>query len=362
MAKRQNPTLKQIAELSGFSQASVSMILNNRTDVSFSEETVRLVHSAAEKLGYARRGDEGRKRRFFGENLVAVLCPNVTNPYYASLVQAIEQAAWEKDFQVLAMNTYRSAEIEARNLAILRDAGIAGIVFAMPPQAPRALEKVNEDLPAVVIGDKGSSVSIDTVEMDNYSAGALIARHLLELGHEEIAYVSTTLDEGNSARTRRLEGLEEAFRSGCPRGRVLVRSRDISPAEELSDVFIEHRVGHELAEACLEDRGITAFVAVNDMVAYGAMDAVLEGGFAVPGDYSVCGFDNVFPSRLSPISLTTVDNYIEEKGHNAFNMLYGRIRVAKGAEASPNVITRVEYPPRLIRRGSTAAARKPAKG
>jgi len=77
MAKKSNPTLKQISELSGFSQASVSMILNNRTNVSFSEETIRLVQSAAEKLCYTKSSAASRRRRFSGENLVAVFCPNI---------------------------------------------------------------------------------------------------------------------------------------------------------------------------------------------------------------------------------------------------------------------------------------------
>jgi LacI family transcriptional regulator len=86
------------------------------------------------------------------------------------------------------------------------------------------------------------------------------------------------------------------------------------------------------------------------------MDAIIAAGLTVPGDYSVCGFDNVFPSRLSPIGLTTVDNYIVDKGHNAFAMLLGRIEGGKEAEGSPKVITRVEFPPRLIVRASTAQA------
>ena len=357
MAKKTTPTLKQISELTGFSQASVSMILNKRTNVSFSEETVRLVHSAAEKLGYAKSSAASRKMQFSGKNLIAVLCPNISNPYYSTLVQAIEQAAAEKDFQIMTLNTYRSAEIETRNLTMLQNAGIAGVIFAMPPLVPQSLEKLRKCAPAVMIGDRGRSFNIDTVEMDNYGAGALLARHLLDLGHKHITYISTTLDKFNSMRMRRLKGLEETFKASCPEGTVAVRSIDISPGEELNDLFIEHHVGYKLAKESFEDGRTTVFVAVNDMVAYGVIDAIISCNFSVPGDYSVCGFDNIFPSRLSPISLTTVDNYIIEKGRNAFNMLFSRIRGTKEPDSSPNIITRVEYPPRLITRGSTAEPR-----
>jgi len=362
MDKKSNPTLKQIAELSGFSQSSVSMILNKRTDVSFSEDTIRRVTQAAESLGYVRVAGRGQGKRFSGKNIIAVLCPNISNPYYSTLVQAIEQSALEKDFHIITINTYRSPEIEARDLSVLQEAGIAGIIFAMPPQTPHAVEKMNRSVPAVLIGDKGSSMKIDTVEMDNYGAGALMARHLLELGHRHVAYVSTTLDAANGMRIRRLKGLEDTFRAECPGGTVLVSSRDVAPAVELSDLFIEHRVGYELAREILADRKITAFAAVNDMVAYGVIDAIASEGLSIPDDYSVCGFDNIFPSRLSPISLTTVDNYIVEKGHNAFAMLFSRIRGLKDTEVSPDFITRVEYPPRLVVRASTARAKGSAQG
>ena len=357
MEKKPAPTLKQIAEMTGYSQASISMILNKRPDVSFSAETVRAVTAAAEQLGYAKSPSPSSRKPLSGKRAVAVFCPNITNPYYAVLVQAIEQSALEQDFQILTLNTYRSPDIESRCLAAAQEAGVAGIIFAMLPQCPAALEKAALAIPTVLISDKGSPLKIDTVEMDNYRAGGLIARHLLELGHTRIAYVSTTLDPANSMRIRRLQGLEDTFREQCPGGEIIVRAKTVSPAEELQDLFIEHRVGFSLAKECLSEENVTAFVAVNDMVAYGVIDAIAEAGLRIPEDYSVCGFDNIFSSRLSPISLTTVDNYIFEKGHNAFGMLLGRIGGVKGKGEAPEVITRVEYPPRLIIRGSTGRAR-----
>ena len=136
MEKKPTPTLKQIAELTGFSQASISMILNKRPDVSFSEETVRAVTAAAERLGYAKVPSPSSRKSLSGKRAIAVFCPNITNPYYAVLVQAIEQSALEQDFQVMTLNTYRSPDIETRALAAVIEAGVAGIIFAMLPQSP----------------------------------------------------------------------------------------------------------------------------------------------------------------------------------------------------------------------------------
>jgi LacI family transcriptional regulator len=359
MGGRGKTTIRQVAELSGFSQAAVSMILNGNLASSFSEETVSKVTQTAEKLGYSRRirSVAGKKSE---RGLIAVLCPNISNPYYATLVQAIENSARESGFRVMVLNSYRSADSEAANLKIAISSKASGLIFAMKPLVGDPLEFLRDGPPAVAIGDRGCSPNIDTVEMDNYGAGSLLARHLADLGHRHLVYLSTTLDDANNMRLRRLKGLEDGFLAACPKGSVEIKSRAVSPEEELKDLFIEHKVGFELAGECLEDGRTSAFVAINDMVAYGAMDAILQAGFSVPGDYSVCGFDNIFPSRLSSISLTTVDNYIPEKGRNAFAMLLARMREGSGtAKGGPQVITRVEYQPRLIVRGSTAKPRDP---
>ncbi|MCX7027510.1 MAG: LacI family DNA-binding transcriptional regulator [Spirochaetes bacterium] len=362
MGERQKATLKQVAELSGFSTTSVSMILNGGFDRSFSGETVERVLAAADSIGYSRRAARaaGKKVQNDGREggIVAVLCPNISNPYYATLFQAIESAARENNFLALALNSYRSMEAEAANLKFAISAKVSGFIFAMKPLVYDPLAFLGTGMPAVAIGDRGCSQGIDAVEMDNFGAGALLARHLAELGHEHIAYISTTLDDANNMRQRRLKGLEESFLAACPHGSVLVKSRKVTPEEELKNLFIEHEVGFALTKECLADKGISAIVAINDMVAYGAIDAILSEGLSVPRDYSVCGFDNIFPSRLAPISLTTVDNYIVEKGRNAFTMLLARIRDgSKAGEAGPQVITRVEYQPRLVVRTSTSQRR-----
>ena len=73
-------------------------------------------------------------------------------------------------------------------------------------------------------------------------------------------------------------------------------------------------------------RQLTAFIGNNDMVSYGIMDAILKKGYQIPDDLSVCGFDNDFASSLLPISLTTVEHYMEDKGKKAFNMIYEKIQ------------------------------------
>lgn len=352
MNQRTRVTLTDISMAAGVSRATASMILSGRNDVSFANHTVRKVREAAETLHYV---PTARKKMspLLGRTTVLIICPNIINLYYSSIVQAIQQAAAQKKFTTIISTTYRDAESEASILHMAAGSDVAGIIFTMMPQATQLVENLNATRPVVVIGDRNASLSVDTVELDNYSAGVLIAKHMLDLGHQHIAYISTTLNESNSARIRRLEGIQHTYAQECPQGSVLVKSTNISPELELNDLAVEHRVGYELAMTCLPNKKITAFVAVNDMVAYGVMNAICSSGYNVPNDYSVCGFDNLFPSQFPPLGLTSVEHYIVDKGHNAFEILYNKIT---GTNSDRN-ITRVEFKHHLIVRGSTAQAR-----
>ncbi|MCC8193755.1 MAG: LacI family transcriptional regulator [Deltaproteobacteria bacterium] len=348
-------TLADVARVAGVSPATVSMILSGREGVSFAEETVAAVLAAAEALRYKTVANRRLSSPEPDRRTILIAAPNVTNPYYATLIQAIQQAADENGCGTCVVTTYRSLEDELAALRLAEHARFTGIIFTLLAHPDEIIPRLNRKIPVVVIGDRSVALDVDTVELNNYDAGSLIARHMHELGHRHIAYISTTLDRSNTIRSQRLQGLQDTFATLRPDGSVLVKSRDIDPGTELHNMAIEHAVGYELARRCFPETAITAFVAVNDMVAYGVIDAVRDAGLSVPGDYSVCGFDNVFPSRFAGVSLTTVEHYIKDKGRNAFEILYAKI---SGASSGRN-ITRVEFRHELIVRGSTAPPHAP---
>jgi LacI family transcriptional regulator len=94
------------------------------------------------------------------------------------------------------------------------------------------------------------------------------------------------------------------------------------------------------------------------MVSYGIMDAILKKGYLIPDDFSVCGFDNDFASSLLPISLTTVEHYMEDKGKKAFDMIYEKIQEKDDFFVQDDkCVIRIEYKSKLISRDSTNVAR-----
>ncbi|HJD97680.1 LacI family DNA-binding transcriptional regulator [Mailhella massiliensis] len=352
MKIKKKVTLEDVSQAAGVSLSSVSMILNARADVSFSPETVRKVRSAAESLGYRAPARLG-KGRLPGRNVVFIVTPNIANAYYSGLVQAIQQAAEESGFSTLIFTTYREARKEEEVLDMALALGAAGMIFTLTPQSIRKVEKVNVKIPIVVMGDRNSSPRVDTVELDNYSAGVLIGRHMLELGHRHIAFISAMTNTANAIRLRRLQGVRDTYAEmpGCS---VQVFTRDYTPHEELGSIDLEQQIGYELTMLCLKKKShVSGFVAVNDFIAYGVLDALAGMGLRVPEDYSVCGFNNLSSSRISHVGLTTVEHQTEAWARNAVGILCERM---KGGNAVSD-ITRVAYAHRLLERRSTAPFR-----
>lgn len=355
---KRKPTLDDIAALAGVSKTAVSMILNEKKGVTFLEETIEKVHEAAKELGYAKKTPKLQKMSIFNKNTILVLAPTIASPFFTTLVQSIEQEADKHDIHVIIQNTFRDKEKELKYLEQIRDSNLYGLVLTMLPHHPRLLEEINEGIPVVIINERSFHADLDTVEVDNYSAGVLIAEHMIKLGHKHIAYLTTALSTLNLARLRRLEGINDTFRKLCPEGTVTVKSKRVRPVDEIRNIDLEHDTGFELAHETLPHKEITGIVASTDMIAYGVMDALKENGFSIPEDYSVCGFDNLFPSKFNGISLTTVEHYILNKGQDAVEIIRSRQQKNREKLSSTSVL----YRHKLIIRNSTGPARKQESG
>ncbi len=125
-------TSSDVARQAGVSQATVSMVLNKKYNVSFSKEVIQKVEQAAQDLGYElpKRKHRRESRR---EKLLVVFCPNLTNPYYVMLLQGIESRATEQGFGLFVCNTQRSLELEERYLKMLVSLNPRGVIYICNP-------------------------------------------------------------------------------------------------------------------------------------------------------------------------------------------------------------------------------------
>lgn len=344
-------TMRDIAKKAGVSPASVSMILNKKNISRFSDDTISLIYKTCEELGYKTKSKNSNNLK--SSNLIYIICPSVINPYFATIIQSIENSAYYNGYETAILTTYWDENREHYIIDRLSSSDACGVIFSMIPQNPELAFKLNDKIPVIAIGDRKNELGIDTVDINNFNAGRLVAKHLIELDHKNIAYVSTTLNDHHSARVRRLKGIKKEYEENCPEGNVHIFTRDISPETEIKNITLEHDVGYDLTLECIKKAPeITAIVAINDMVAYGVIDAIHSLGLKVPEDISVCGFDNIYPSKLSPIELTTVDHSLEKCGESAFNLLIDKLK-DEPSKAHSSAITRVEYVSKLVVRNTT---------
>lgn len=350
--KTKKVTLRDIADQVGISAASVSMILASKSLSRFSDTTIDAVYRVSRQLGYvSKHAKEDR-------SVVVIVCPSVINPYFATIIQGMEQEAKVKGLGTVLFTTYWDTEKEKRICDFAKDPMVGGVIFAMIPQQPELVRELNKTVPVVAVGDKQNELGLDTVDVNNFNAGTLVAKHLLGLGHRHIAYLSTSLNSEHSARVRRYEGLKAQVKQFGNGAKLSLLTSEIPSLTELNTVDIEHQTGFSLAKRCMKEApGATAMVAINDMVAYGVIDAIKDAGYSIPTDYSVCGFDNIYPSSFLGVGLTSVEHYIIQGGKSAVRLLCEKMSQQVPRTLESGAVTRVEYQNRLIVRTSTGKPR-----
>ncbi len=354
-------TSSDVAKKAGVSQATVSMVLNKKYNVSFSKEVIRKVEEAAAELGYEvpkHRAKKEEKR----EKLLVVISPNLTNPYYVMLLQGIESRAAEQGFGIFVCNTQRDLGMEERYLKMMPQLNPQGIIYICNPSQcfMETVVDLAKRIPVVVVNNQDERLEVDAVELDNSKLGRLMARHLLELGHRHVAYIAPPLTARQKQRSRRVEGFLKEFQKAGLGENVVIKAADEQIDRDIPGIDSEYKIGYNLTRELLkEHQELTAIVGLNDMIAFGIMDALHDEKYKVPGDMSVMGCDNTLFSKVKKVSLTTIEHFVIYKGMDACDIIMKKIksRTKHYTEIEPVSIYHVEYEPQIVVRGTTSYPR-----
>ncbi|MGL6202034.1 MAG: LacI family DNA-binding transcriptional regulator [Lachnospiraceae bacterium] len=360
--KKKKVTSTDIAKAAGVSQATVSMVLNRKYNVSFAKETVEKVEHAAEELGYhiPRRQVKKESKK---DKLLVVFCPNLTNPYYVMLLQGIETRAKEQEYGLFVCNTQRDLKQEEKYLKMLPALRPAGVIYTCNPSScfMERVENLAKDIPIAIINNQNEQLNVDAVELDNSKLGRIMARHLLELGHSKVGYIAPPLTLRQKQRSKRVEGFLKEFEKAGKKDQVIIRSAGEEYDNDVANIDSEYQIGYQLTKELLKEyKGMTAIVGLNDMIAFGILDALSDAKYKVPGDISVMGCDNTLFAKMHGLSLTTIEHFVIFKGRDACDIIIKKIATAhmKYSEIQPVSIYHIEYEPKLIVRGTTSYARK----
>ncbi|HKG10518.1 MAG TPA: LacI family DNA-binding transcriptional regulator [Gaiellaceae bacterium] len=331
---RQRPTIYDVARLAGVSTATVSRALNGTGQIAAS--TRATIEAAVEQLGY-RPNTIARSLVTKTTQTIALLLPDITNPFYAALVNGIQQTALSHGHTMLLCTTESDAEREEHYLRVLRAKQVDGALvdgLVLPPD--RIARFVEDGFPIVCLDRDIDSRSIPLVQVDNRLGGRIATEHLIDLGHTRIGHVTGAGELGIS--DERLAGYRDALSgAGLPVDFQLVEEGRFTDDG-----------GHDAARRLLErEPGVTAIFAANDLSALGVLNAVAEAGKRVPDDVSVVGFDDLHLSAYTAPPLTTIRQPAVEIATLATEILIG---LTKGREVEE---MRHLLEPELVVRAST---------
>lgn len=348
-------TMKDIAREAGVSQSAVSMILNQKTH-SFPTETIEKVLATAAKMNYNFRAAP----RVSTCTDVLVLAPQMTSPYFSTMLQSIDRSAIPQGIHVVSACTYHSPEVEENFLQMAVKREYLGVIFLYPPDNSTAFRNAAPRIPIVTICDRANRVAGDIIELNNFEAGALAAQHLLSLGHTNIAVLTSSSDRATTSRATRVAGIITEVRKVVSEDHLLILSNNNSSWKSvLEKASFHYQAGYALAQnKKIYQNGITGIICVNDLMAYGAMDALCRMGYRIPEDFSVIGADNLLYSNMPQISLTTIEHHPDIVAQSALTTLLNRTHMSASNQPVASAAQfHVLCQPGLVVRSSTGPAR-----
>jgi LacI family transcriptional regulator len=305
-------TMKQVAERAGVSTSTVSHVINNTRVVS-ADVRQRVLAIIAE-MRYIPSA-VARSLKNDKTHTIGMMIPNNSNPYFAELIQGIEDAAFKVGYNIILCNAYDDPKKQAAYLRVLIEKRIDGLIL-VASGADDELGRLLRDqaIPIVVVDREVAGVEADFIEADHEKGGYLATQYLIALGHRDIACVSGPTDLPPSRA--RVGGYLRALKEAGLKFRLdyLVRSDFTSQGGFLAFQQL----------LALKQRPSAVF-ASNDLMAIGGICAASEAHVRVPDQLSVIGYDDIALASYSTPRLTTMAQPKYEMGQLITNVLIDRI-------------------------------------
>jgi LacI family transcriptional regulator, galactose operon repressor len=332
-------TLKELAARALVHPSTISRVANHDPSLRIAPATRSRIEALLRETEYRPNGvARGLKLR---QTLVlAVVIPDITNPFFAALFRGIEDGAAPRGYNVLLCNTDGSPERQRSHLQSLTARRVDGVILASTVLKDPAVRWLRHQRTPYVLVNRFSDEALDPfVGSDDVTGARLATQHLVGLGHVRIGHLAgqTTVSTGVQRRRGYQSALAEAGLASDPE--LLVDSG-----------FTEDGGAEATAGMLALKHPPSAIFAVTDMTAVGAYSTARRLGLRIPEDLAIVGYNDIpLASRLIP-GLTTVHVPIHELGSAAARMLLDQIETR---ELQPK---RVVFAPQLVVRGSTGGA------
>ncbi|MFJ7733713.1 LacI family DNA-binding transcriptional regulator [Lysinibacillus sp. NPDC097231] len=318
--------IKEVAKNAGVSVATVSRFLNKKGYVS--ETAKENIEMAIAELNY-RPNHVARSLSTKQSNLIGLIVPDITNPFFPELARAVEDIALSFDYTVVLCNSDENPEKEEQYINMLTQKYIAGfIVSSNQLTSPH----YDIDVPIVAL-DRAIHPSIPTVTTDNVEGARIGTQYLLDCGATNIVCMRGPVGLGPA--DDRLKGFLQATEGKDIQTHIIESPFYFEPSEKVAEKFLK-----EFPE-------VDGIFASSDTSAIAALKMAQAMGRDVPNDLQIVGFDGVQMGKMVSPSLTTVAQDIYEMGAYATKMLIKMIEGQELLEKNINISAE------LVVRGTT---------
>lgn len=333
-------TLKAVAEKVNLTASTVSHVLNNSPAArSVPEQTKKRIFAAARELNY--------QPNFFARSLknrrshtIGVIAEEIGDAYGSLVISGIERYLRNENYFFLTVAHRHDEKLLARYSDILQQRGVEGFI---------TVDTVLSDdpvLPTVAVAGHRRFKNVTNIILDHRHAAEIALKHLVELGHEKIAFMRGSPMSSDAEERWNALCCAASPLGICIHPELVVQLQGVDPTPHLGYPFAKELLAHK--------QPFTALVAYNDISAIGAIYAFQEAGMRVPEDISVVGFDDIQNAAFMNPPLTTVRQPLLKMGEIAARALLDRLE--KRGNSVPEIIIQ----PELVVRRSTAAPRAPA--
>lgn len=300
-------TIKDISREAGVSIASVSKVLNGNY-LNVSVETKNKILRIAKELNY-RPNRLARGLVSNRTNIIGLIVPDIANPFFAELAKGVEDHAFSFGYKLILCSTNEDAAKAASYIDVMFEYNVDGVLLTGKVN-PESIEALQAKQIPLVLMDSTAGGAAHNVFVGNLEGSYIATRHLIDNGHRQIAYIGGDGDPGS--RNMRLDGFLKAL-----------RDHDISVNYNLIKLGnYQMETGYLYTKLMLENSyAFTAIVCGNDLIAFGALNAIKDKGLKVPQDISLVGYDDIYLTTLTEPKLTTMKQPLDEISRYAVDLL-----------------------------------------
>ena len=336
-------TISDVAARAGVSTATVSYVLNGSNRVS--EKTKQRVLEAVRELRYQpnalARGLVKDQTKNIGLVIPHTAEYVFSDPYFSELLKGVGSVVTRRGYFLLLSLIPEASNLSNVVSSLISQRRVDGIIMVCTPRESSEIAPLqNGQVPFTLIG-ANLMPNICSIDVDNEEGSYTAARHIIELGHTRIGYISGDMRYDNAVQ--RCRGFQRALEEA-----------NLEPVGVYMGDFTQHSVVLG-ARQLLQDRKnpVTAIVCASDLMAYGVLREAKEQGYSIPEDLSVIGFDDIPMSRESQPKLTTIRQPITTLGSLASHQLINQIENKQDSIGPVKQVIKTK----LVVRNSTAAPR-----